>query len=72
MSTSATLFAIYVFIGLACLVVAVAARSKERRAKDYGPLGPTELDAAVILFIALLWPIWLLWTICKSEGSSTK
>lgn len=72
MSTSATLFAIYFFIGLTLLVVAIAVRSKERRAKDHGPLGASEFDAAIVLFIALLWPLWLLWMVCKDKDSSTK
>lgn len=72
MSTSATLFAIYFFIGLALMVIAIATRSKERRAKYHSPLGATQFDAAILLFIALLWPIWLLWTLFKDEDRSTK
>lgn len=60
MSTPATVFAIYVFIGLICLVVALATRGKESRTPADWPMAGTDFDAAFLLFISLLWPLWLL------------
>jgi hypothetical protein len=61
MSTPGILFSIYFFIGLLLMVVAVASRGKEKRTKDFAMFGSGGApDAVLLLFIALLWPVWIL------------
>jgi len=60
MSTPAILFGIYIGIGLLLMIVAVAAPGKEKRTKGSEALGGGDgIDAALMIFIALLWPLWL-------------
>ncbi len=68
MSIPAFLFGAYLGIGLVLMVVTVAIPSKEERAKRCGSAeGGTELDFALLLFIALLWPIWIVSLLSKKE-----
>lgn len=60
MSTPELLFVVYLSIGMLSIIIAVAAPGKEERSERFGPFGGTELDVALMLFIVLLWPIWLL------------
>ena len=60
MSTPATLFAIYLGIGMLLLTLAVASDKKRTLAKALGPLDANALSAGALLFIALLWPVWLI------------
>lgn len=68
MSTSAILFSVYFFIGLVLMVVAVASPGKEKRTKGLGgfSLGG-EIGAGLMIFIALLWPIWIMTLLGKKE-----
>lgn len=68
MSPEAVLFFIYFIVGLLLVIVAVATPGKERRAENFGPMGTgTGLDAWLLIFIALLWPIWLLTLLAKER-----
>ncbi len=68
MSTPAILFGVYFGIGLLLMVVAVASPGKEKRTKGFESLGAgTGLDAGLMIFIALLWPVWLLTLLSKKE-----
>jgi hypothetical protein len=68
MSTPAILFGVYFGIGLLLMIVAVAAPGKERRTKSFGPAaGGDSIDAALLIFIALLWPLWLLSLLGKTS-----
>jgi hypothetical protein len=67
MSTAATLFGGYIGIGLILMVVAVAAPGKEKRTRSFEALGAGDgFDAGLMIFIALLWPIWLLVMLAKN------
>lgn len=62
MSTPARLFGIYLLIGLVLMVIAVAAPGKRERTKNFEPSaggGNGAFDAGLLIFIALLWPLWL-------------
>lgn len=65
MSTASTFFAIYLAVGLLLLVVAVAAPGHERRTKGFVGGGADEFSAVLLFFIAVLWPLWLLWLLAK-------
>ena len=68
MSTPATLFSIYFVIGLLLMVVAVASPGKEKRTKGFGMFGTGDaFDAGLLIFIALLWPVWLLTSLGKKD-----
>lgn len=68
MSTPAILFGAYFGIGLLLMIVAVAAPGKEERTKGFGPVGGGDsLDAAFMIFIALLWPLWLVSLLSKDS-----
>jgi hypothetical protein len=68
MSTPAVLFGIYIGVGLVLMIVAVATPGKEKRTKGFTPFSAGDaVDAALMLFIALLWPIWILSLIAKKE-----
>ena len=60
MSTPAIIFSVYFAIGLLLMVVAVAAPGKERRTKPFAAAGTGDgIDAALLIFIAVLWPVWV-------------
>jgi hypothetical protein len=68
MSTPAILFGVYFAIGLILMIVAVATRGKEKRAKNFDVFGAYDgFDAGLMIFIALLWPIWILSLPGKNE-----
>jgi hypothetical protein len=68
MSTPAILFSIYIGIGLLLMVVAVATPGKEKRTKGFEGFGVGGgFDAGLMIFIALLWPIWILSMLDKKE-----
>lgn len=68
MSTPAILFSVYILVGLILMIVAVASPGKEKRTKGFTPLGAGDpLEAGLFLFVALLWPIWLLVMLKKKE-----
>ena len=55
-------------IGLVLMVIAVAAPGKERRTKGFESFGGGDgLDAGLLLFIALLWPLWLISSLLKKD-----
>jgi len=60
MSTAATVFTIYLLVGLLTLVVAVATPGKERRAPFLDARDGTSMGAAYLLLMSILWPLWLL------------
>ena len=50
------------------MTVAVASTGKEKRTKGFDSLGAgTGLDAVLLIFIAILWPVWLLATLAKKK-----
>jgi len=62
MSTPARIFGIYLLTGLVLMVVAVAAPGKRDRTKNFEPAaggGNGALDAGLLIFVALLLPLWL-------------
>jgi hypothetical protein len=68
MSTPATLFSIYLGIGLLLMIVAVASPGKEKRTKGSEGFGSGDaFDAGLLIFIALLWPFWLLSLLGKKD-----
>ncbi len=67
MSTPALLFILYFFIGLILMIAAVATRGKERRATYLDVSDGTPIGAGLLIFIALLWPIWLLGLLAKDD-----
>ena len=68
MSTPAILFGIYLGIGLLLMIVAVATSGKEKRTKGYVPYGVGDgVDAGLMIFVALLWPVWILSLLAKKE-----
>jgi hypothetical protein len=68
MSTPAILFSIYFAIGLVLMIIALATSGKERRAKRFAPAGSGDItDAGLLIFVALLWPIWLISLLGKEE-----
>ncbi len=68
MSTPAILFGIYFGIGLFLMIVALATPGKEKRAKGFDVFGGYDgIDTGLLIFIALLWPIWLLSMLTKKD-----
>ncbi len=66
MSTPAILFSIYILAGLILMIFAVASPGKEKRTKGFASFGLGHgLDAGLMIFIALLWPVWLLAILAK-------
>ena len=61
MSAPATLFFIYFGIGMVLCIFAVALPGREKRTKAFseGASG-TPFDAGLLVFVALLWPIWVI------------
>lgn len=59
---------IYFAIGLLLVVVAVASRGKEERTKGFEINDDGDgFDAGLLIFIALLWPAWLLASATKKD-----
>ena len=61
MSTPAKAFGIYFGIGLLLMSVALISGKARKASKTLDPFvdgGP--FDAGMLIFIALLWPVWLL------------
>lgn len=67
MSAASTFFAVYLAVGLLLVVVAVAAPGRERRTRGLVGAGGDELSAALLFFIAVLWPLWLVWLLVKED-----
>lgn len=68
MSTPAIFFGLYFGIGLLLMIVALATPGKEKRAKNLDVFGAYDgIDTGLLIFIALLWPIWLLSLLGKKE-----
>jgi len=68
MSTPATLFSVYVGIGLILMIFAVASRGKEKRTKGFESFGTGGgFDAGLMILIALLWPAWIVSLLGKKE-----
>ena len=66
MSTPAILFSIYILVGLILMIFAVASPGKEKRTKGFALFGVGDgLDAGLMIFVALLWPVWLLAILAK-------
>ena len=73
MSTPAILFSIYFAIGLLLMVVAVASPGKERRTRRFEPAGGGDgVDAALLIFIAVLWPLWIVGLFAKKEDDTKR
>jgi hypothetical protein len=73
MSVPAILFGIYFFIGLLLMVAAVAKPGREKRIKGFEAGGSgDEVDAGIMIFIALLWPLWLAGLAAKKEPAEHK
>lgn len=71
MSTTAILFIAYLVTGLVLMVFAVASRGNRERTKGLDSLDNGDaLDAGLMIFIALLWPVWLLMILSKKNPPS--
>ena len=68
MSAPAAVFALYFFVGLVLMIVAIATRGRERRARDLDFADGSQLSAGLLIFIALLWPLWLLGLLAKDDA----
>lgn len=68
MSTPAILFGVYLGIGLILMIIAVATPGKERRTKGFEASGGGDgFDAGLMIFIALLWPLWVASLLARSS-----
>ncbi|HEY0864889.1 MAG TPA: hypothetical protein VGD97_12355 [Lacunisphaera sp.] len=70
MSTPTVLFAIYFAIGLALMIIALALPGKWKRTKGFetSTVGTGDpVDAVFLVFIALLWPIWVIGLFGKKD-----
>ena len=67
MSIHTLLFAGYFFVGLLLMVVAVATCGRERRAELLDVSDGTQVGAGLLVFIALLWPLWLIALLAKDD-----
>ncbi len=71
MSTPVILFSIHFFIGLILMIVAMASPGKEKRATGLLSLGAGDgFDAGLMIFVALLWPVWLLAMLAKKGAKA--
>lgn len=67
MSTSATIFGIYLGIGLVLMIVAFISRKAKRPTEDPGPF----FEEYLLVFVALAWPIWLFTSLLRDEDDSS-
>lgn len=68
MNIPAILFGVYFGVGLILMIVAMASPGKERRGKRFTPAGTGDIaDAVLLIFVALLWPLWLISLLGKKE-----
>jgi len=68
MSTPAILFLAYLLIGLLLMIVSIASPGKEKRTKGFEAGGSGDaFDAGLLLFIAVLWPIWIFALLLKKD-----
>ena len=52
------------------MIIAVAGPGKEKRTKGFAGFGTGDgFDMSIFIFIALLWPIWLLLGLSKKDQS---
>ena len=73
LSTPAILFSVYLFIGLVLMIVAVAAPGREKRTRGFEAGGSgSAIDAGLMIFIAVLWPIWGIAWLLKKERKDPK
>lgn len=68
MSIPTIIFSVYFFVGLLLMIIAVATRGKERRAQYFDISDGTQLGAGLLIFIALLWPLWLIGMLAKNKN----
>jgi len=62
-------FSIYFSIGILLIVVAVAKHGRERKTKGFEPGASGDVvDAWLLIFMALLWPVWLLLSLGKKKA----
>ncbi len=67
MPAGAVVFGVYLLVGMTCLIIAVASRGKQKRAAALDATDGTELGAGMLLFAAVLWPVWLLIRLFRSR-----
>lgn len=69
MSTGAIAFGIYFGIGLLLLILVIAIRAKEKGLAGFEAGGGGDvIDAWLLIFIAVLWPVWLVVWLTKKES----
>ena len=61
---------IYVLLGMLFMVAVVVTRGKRERTKGFESAGADESTAMLFLFVALLWPVWLLGLFFKNDDGS--
>ena len=74
MSTSAIAFGIYLGVGVLLLVLVLATRTKEKGLAGFESGGGGDvIDAWLLIFITVLWPVWLLaWLLKKGSIPPSK
>ena len=65
MSAGATWFGIYFGIGLILMILTLASHRGRKRAELLAGGAPDELSAVLLIFVALLWPVWLIAMLTK-------
>ena len=66
MGAGATWFGIYFGIGLILMILTLASHRGRKRAELFEPGGAgDELGAVFLIFVALLWPAWLIAMLTK-------
>lgn len=65
MSAGATWFGIYFGIGPILMTRALASHRARKYAQLLAGRAPDELSAVLLIFIALLWPVWLIAMLTK-------
>lgn len=67
MSTPAILLSVYFLVGLLLMSFAMVSRGKEKRGRDFDFVTGEVTAAWLLVFIALLWPIWLIALISRKD-----
>ena len=71
MNLPALILSAYFAIGLSLMIVMLDRSGREQRARgEAGPEGRPRIEVGRLIFIALLWPIWLLFSRTRGRKRS--